>query len=155
MLLAFFDSKGLVYTHIMPKVTTINANYILVVLSKLMVHLRKKRLEMTKGAGSSIGTTLPSTLSPLSKLAGRLGDPAASPSPPTCLTWHQWTSSCFGKRKNSLLASTWPRRTSRARGKGWHAPLPKTSMPPRSGGSTSAGSSAFRSTANMSRKVEK
>jgi hypothetical protein len=49
MLLAFFDSKGLVYTHIMPKGTAINANYILVVLGKFMVHLRKKRPEMTKG----------------------------------------------------------------------------------------------------------
>jgi hypothetical protein len=49
MLLAFFDSKGLVYTHIMPKRTTINANYILMVLGKFMVHLRKKRPDMTKG----------------------------------------------------------------------------------------------------------
>jgi histone-lysine N-methyltransferase SETMAR len=49
MLLAFFDSKGLVYTHIVPKRTTINANSILVVLGKFMVHLRKKRPEMTKG----------------------------------------------------------------------------------------------------------
>jgi hypothetical protein len=43
MLLAFFDSKGLVYTHIIPKGTAINANYILVVLGKFMMHLRKKR----------------------------------------------------------------------------------------------------------------
>ncbi len=49
MFLAFFDSKGLVYTHIVPKGTAINANYILVVLGKFMVHLRKKRPEMTKG----------------------------------------------------------------------------------------------------------
>jgi hypothetical protein len=50
MLLAFFDSKGLVYTHIMPEETAINTNYILVVLGKFMVHLRKKRPEMTKGS---------------------------------------------------------------------------------------------------------
>jgi hypothetical protein len=44
MLLAFFDSKGLVYTHIVP-----NGDYILVVLGKFMVRLRKKRPGMTKG----------------------------------------------------------------------------------------------------------
>jgi histone-lysine N-methyltransferase SETMAR len=58
MLLAFFDSKGLVYTHIVPKGTTINANYMLVVLGKFMVHLRKNRsrnrnLEKGYGSGSS------------------------------------------------------------------------------------------------------
>jgi hypothetical protein len=36
MLLAFFDIKGLVYTLIMPIGTTINTNYILVVLGKFM-----------------------------------------------------------------------------------------------------------------------
>jgi hypothetical protein len=36
MLLAFLDSKGLVYTHIVQKGTTINTNYILVVLSKFL-----------------------------------------------------------------------------------------------------------------------
>jgi hypothetical protein len=29
MLLAFFDSKGLIYTHIVPRGSTINADYIL------------------------------------------------------------------------------------------------------------------------------
>jgi histone-lysine N-methyltransferase SETMAR len=49
MLLEFLDSKGLVYTHIMLKRTTINANYNLVVLGKFMVYLRKKWPEITKG----------------------------------------------------------------------------------------------------------
>jgi histone-lysine N-methyltransferase SETMAR len=49
MLLVFLDSKGLVYTHIVLKGTTINANYNLVVLGKFMVYLRKKWPEMTKG----------------------------------------------------------------------------------------------------------
>ena len=49
MLFVFIDNKGLVYTHIVPKATTINANYILVALGKLMIHLRKKRPEMTTG----------------------------------------------------------------------------------------------------------
>jgi histone-lysine N-methyltransferase SETMAR len=49
VLLVFLDSKGPVYTHIVLKRTTTNANYILVVLGKFMVHLRKKWPEMRKG----------------------------------------------------------------------------------------------------------
>jgi histone-lysine N-methyltransferase SETMAR len=49
MLLAFFDSKSFVYNHIVPNGTALNTNYILVVLGKFMVHLRKKRPETTKG----------------------------------------------------------------------------------------------------------
>jgi hypothetical protein len=48
MILVFFDSKGLIYTHIMPRGALINAKFILVVLGKLLVHLRKKRPEMVK-----------------------------------------------------------------------------------------------------------
>ena len=43
MLLAFFDSKGLIYTHIVPRGSTVNAAYIVKVLDVFMRHLRKKR----------------------------------------------------------------------------------------------------------------
>jgi histone-lysine N-methyltransferase SETMAR len=46
MLVAFFDKKGLVYTHIMPRGVTINANYAIIVLGKFMKHLRIKRPAM-------------------------------------------------------------------------------------------------------------
>jgi hypothetical protein len=43
MVMAFFDSRGLIYTHIVPRAATINADYIIMVLGKFMEHLRKKR----------------------------------------------------------------------------------------------------------------
>jgi hypothetical protein len=43
MLFAFFDSKGLVYSHIVPRGSTINAAYIMKVQDVFMRHLRKKR----------------------------------------------------------------------------------------------------------------
>jgi hypothetical protein len=103
MLLAFFDSKGLVYTHIIPKGTAINANYILVVLEE-------------EEAGDDEG-----------KLVFPLGQrgrphrcqcrwpPRASsycPTPPIRLIWRQRTSSCSKKLMRSWLAFTGPRRAS-------------------------------------------
>jgi histone-lysine N-methyltransferase SETMAR len=43
MVLAFFDSKGLVYTHIAARGTSINATYMVKVLGKFLKHFRKKR----------------------------------------------------------------------------------------------------------------
>jgi Transposase (partial DDE domain) len=43
MVMAFFDSRGLIYTHIAPRGATINADYTIMVLGKFMEHLRKKR----------------------------------------------------------------------------------------------------------------
>jgi hypothetical protein len=43
MLLAFFDNKGLIYTHIIPRGSTVNAKYIVKVLDVFMRHFRKKR----------------------------------------------------------------------------------------------------------------
>jgi hypothetical protein len=48
MLLAFFDSKCLIYTHIVPRSASINANYIIKALGKFLVHLKKKRPEMVQ-----------------------------------------------------------------------------------------------------------
>ncbi len=48
VLVAFFDNKGLVYTHIVPRGVTINANYTIIVLGKFMKHLRIKRPEMVE-----------------------------------------------------------------------------------------------------------
>jgi hypothetical protein len=59
MLLTFFNSKGLIYTHIMPRGSTINANYIPKALGKFLVHL-KKRPEMVQQEWISTGTTRPS-----------------------------------------------------------------------------------------------
>jgi histone-lysine N-methyltransferase SETMAR len=48
MLVAFFDKKGLVYTHIVPRGVTINANYTIIVLGKFLKQLRLKRPEMVE-----------------------------------------------------------------------------------------------------------
>ena len=48
MVLAFFDSKGLIYTNYMPRGTTINAIYIVKALGQFMKILRKKRPVMVK-----------------------------------------------------------------------------------------------------------
>ncbi len=46
MILAFFDSKGLVYSHIFARGVPINGNYIVKVLGLFMKQLKKKRLAM-------------------------------------------------------------------------------------------------------------
>jgi hypothetical protein len=48
LLLAFFNSKGLIYTHIVPRVSTINAAYIVKVLDVFMRHFKKKRPVMAE-----------------------------------------------------------------------------------------------------------
>jgi hypothetical protein len=48
MLLAFFDSKGLIYTHIVPRGSTVNAAYIVKVLDIFMRHFKKKRPVMAE-----------------------------------------------------------------------------------------------------------
>ncbi len=46
MVFAFFDSSGLIYTHIAPRSTTINGIYVVDVLSKFWKNLLLKRPEM-------------------------------------------------------------------------------------------------------------
>jgi hypothetical protein len=46
MVLAFFDSKGLIYTNYVPKGTTVNANHIVEALGKFLKVFRQKRPEM-------------------------------------------------------------------------------------------------------------
>jgi histone-lysine N-methyltransferase SETMAR len=48
MLLAFFDSKGLIYTHIVPRGSTVNAAYIVKVPDVFMRHFKKKRPVMAE-----------------------------------------------------------------------------------------------------------
>jgi hypothetical protein len=47
MVLAFFDSKGLIYTNYAPRGTTVNAKYIVDALCKFLKVLKQKRPEMT------------------------------------------------------------------------------------------------------------
>jgi len=49
MVLAFFDAKGLVYTNIVPRGSTVNAAYITKALGTFMKTLKKKRPEMVEG----------------------------------------------------------------------------------------------------------
>jgi 4-amino-4-deoxy-L-arabinose transferase-like glycosyltransferase len=65
MLLAFFDSKGLIYTDIVPRGTSINANYIIKPLGKFLVHLKYKRPEIVQLNCFSTWTTRPSTSPPV------------------------------------------------------------------------------------------
>jgi hypothetical protein len=53
MVLALFDSKGLIYTNYVPKGSTVTASYIVEALGKFLKVFRQKR----PGTGSSIGTT--------------------------------------------------------------------------------------------------
>jgi histone-lysine N-methyltransferase SETMAR len=46
MLLAFFDSKGLIYRHIVPKGSAVNGKYIVKALGNFLKQLKKKRPEM-------------------------------------------------------------------------------------------------------------
>jgi hypothetical protein len=47
MVMPFFDGKGLIYTHIVPKGQPVNANHIVSVFSTFLRHLRKKRPELS------------------------------------------------------------------------------------------------------------
>jgi histone-lysine N-methyltransferase SETMAR len=46
MVMAFFDCRGLIYTHIVPRGAKINAMYIMKALGTFMKHFKKKRPEM-------------------------------------------------------------------------------------------------------------
>ncbi len=49
MVLAFFDSKGLIYTNIVPRGTTVNAAYIVKALATFMKKFKEKRPQMAAG----------------------------------------------------------------------------------------------------------
>jgi histone-lysine N-methyltransferase SETMAR len=48
MVVAFFDSRGLIYTHIVPRGASINATYTIKVLGKFLEHFKKKRPAMAQ-----------------------------------------------------------------------------------------------------------
>jgi hypothetical protein len=48
MLLAFFDSKGLIYSHNVPKVSAVNGKYIIKALGNFLKQLKKKRPVMVE-----------------------------------------------------------------------------------------------------------
>jgi histone-lysine N-methyltransferase SETMAR len=54
MILAFFDNKGLVYSHIVARGGPINANYVLKVLWSFMKQLKKKRPAMVVHGSSTV-----------------------------------------------------------------------------------------------------
>ncbi len=54
MVIAFFDIRGLIYTHYVPKGQTINAAYYIDVLEMLQRHIRKKDPSWLKMAGTFI-----------------------------------------------------------------------------------------------------
>ena len=49
MVLAFFDTKGLIYSNIVPRGSTVNAAYIMKALATFMKYLKKKRPQMVEG----------------------------------------------------------------------------------------------------------
>jgi histone-lysine N-methyltransferase SETMAR len=49
MVLAFFDSQGMVYTNYVPRGSTVNAKYIIRALGTFLKNLKKKRPETAKG----------------------------------------------------------------------------------------------------------
>jgi hypothetical protein len=48
MLLAFFDSKGVIYSHIDPKGSPVNSKYIVKALGNFLKQVKKKRLGMVE-----------------------------------------------------------------------------------------------------------
>jgi hypothetical protein len=58
MVLTFFDSKGLSYTNHVPRVTTLNANYIVDAMGKLLKVFKHKRPVMRLWIGGFIGIIL-------------------------------------------------------------------------------------------------
>ncbi len=55
MVMAFFDSRGLIYTHIVPRGAKINAMYIVKALGTFMKHFKKKRPEGVPGVVFPLG----------------------------------------------------------------------------------------------------
>ena len=89
----------------------------------------KKDQKWRPGDGVSTGTNAPVRTAAVVQdwLAARGIQVLEYPS--FCRTWSPLTSSSPGWRK-SWLAATWPRKTSRRRGRGWPLSSPKKTSPP-------------------------
>jgi hypothetical protein len=86
MLVAFFDNKGLVYSHIVLKEAIIYAAYIVKVLDVFMKHLRKKGLPWWSRDGFFIGTTPLFTPPSLSRIGSPPTASRSSAIRPICRT---------------------------------------------------------------------
>ena len=93
MVLAFFDSRGLIYTNIVPRGTPVNAAYIVKALAIFWKKLKEKRPQMAAGDWFFIGTTPLSTPPPSSRTGWPPGKSRSFPTRPIRRTLHQRTSS--------------------------------------------------------------
>ncbi len=64
MVVVFFDLRGMIYTHIVPRGAFINAAYTIKVLGTFLEHFKKKRPAMPRSSGGANGTTCLSIRSP-------------------------------------------------------------------------------------------
>ena len=151
MVLAFFDSKGLIYSNIVPRGVTVNAAYIVKALASFMKNLKQKRPYMAAGDWWFHWDNAPvhTAASVKNWLAAR--GVQMLEHPPTRLTWPQPTSSCSPSSRRSWPAATCPRTTSRPSGRGSAGLLPPRTSPPPSGGGTSAARSVWTSEEAMLR----
>ena len=94
MEMAFFDSAGLIYTHIVPKGKAVNAAYIVKVLGLFMKRMRKKRPQMVEQGFVFTGTTLQSTLLLSLPIGLPPGTSSGSSTRPFRRIWPPPTSSC-------------------------------------------------------------
>jgi hypothetical protein len=87
MLLAFLSSKGLIYSHIVPREFTITTADIVKVIGIFMTHMKKKRPILVVQKWFFTGTTPLFALPLLSRIGG----------PPTVSWSHALADTCFGE----------------------------------------------------------
>ena len=95
MVLAFHDNKGLIYTNMVPRGTTVNADYIVGALKQFFKRMRQKRPQMVDEGFILHWDNAPVHTAKVVTKDGVevLGHPPPPP-PPTVLIWHPVIFSC-------------------------------------------------------------
>jgi hypothetical protein len=147
VLLTFFDSKGLIYTHIVPRGSTVNAAYIVKVLDVFMRHFKKKRPVMAEQPWFFHWDNAPVHTAAIVQDWLQVQVLCHLPYSPDLAPADFFL---FRRVKEELAGAP-----SRRSGKGSREVSPPTSSPPPSGGGSSAAISALTSAAYTSRNHKK
>ena len=129
MVLAFFDNRGMIYTNYVDVGTTVNADYIVDVLSRFLKAFKAKHPE--KAADHWILHWDNARVHTAVKTHKFLDDKTSKPclTRPTVRILHQQTSSSFQRSKQALQANLLAVGVSKWPGSGWWEAFPKRPSP--------------------------
>jgi hypothetical protein len=97
MVVAFFDSRGLIYTHIVPRGASINATYTIKVLGTFLEHFKKERPAMAAQQWWFHWDNAPVHSATSVKSGWRQRGSRSWSTRPIRRIWHRPTFSCFGE----------------------------------------------------------